>query len=279
MPPVSRRESGRWAGDVIQEHMGQLGRIPEARGYLMSRRGLLEYLVKSGRHAEAIAECEQLARLDAFDHVVARFVHLDLLITNGRLEEARRLCDSRREETYSGWAYYRLLIEFAASGDAPETRRLLAEAVAANPHVPRLMLSGEQVEPEDLLVTVGEEDEAALYVRDARATWLDVPGAVAWLRSATDGGHVKPDRRRRPPRARDLDQLAELPQEADEEWQIDLRRNEDGSWTSHVFSGVDGRILAIDVQPKRPRGESLWGLLADVMRRPREGDPRPPGPD
>lgn len=262
---------------VLERHAGQIGRIPEARGYLMSHRGLLQCLVDMGRHDEALAECELLAHLDERDTIIARFIHLDLLITLGRFDEARRLCDRYREEAYSGWPYFRALIAFGDTGDSPAARKLLAEAIDANPHVPRLMLSGEQVEPAELLVDVGGEDEAALYVRDSRASWLDVPGALAWLRAATDSAHEKPDRRRPAPRSKDLDSLAGLPQDDAEEWQIDLHREGRDGWLFQVISATDGHMLAIDMQRHRPRGDDLWGLLSDVMRRPRAGDPRRPG--
>ncbi|MFM9058782.1 MAG: hypothetical protein ACKOSQ_06650 [Planctomycetaceae bacterium] len=185
--------------DVIERYAGELGRIPEARGWLMCRRGLVQCLGTMGRHDEAIAECEMLARLDAADTIAARFMHLDLLVTQGHFAAARRICADTRDEPFSGWSYARALVEFAAEGDTPAARRLLATAVEANPHVPRLMLSGDEVEPADVLVEVGGRDEAAMYVRDSRATWLDVPGSPAWLRSATDTARDRPDRARRAP--------------------------------------------------------------------------------
>lgn len=45
-----------------------------------------------GRQAEAIAECERIAALDADDHVVGRFMHLDRLISQRRLAAARPFC-------------------------------------------------------------------------------------------------------------------------------------------------------------------------------------------
>jgi tetratricopeptide (TPR) repeat protein len=111
-----------------------LRRVVEARGLLQAHRGLAECLSIMGRPAEAIAECERLAALDTEDHAAARFMHLDLLITSR---------------------------EFAAA------RRLLAAALAVNPHVPRVLLSGREVDP-DGMVTVGDEDEAELHVRDFR---------------------------------------------------------------------------------------------------------------
>jgi tetratricopeptide (TPR) repeat protein len=261
--------------EVIERYAGELGRIPEARGWLMCRRGLAQCLRALGRHDEAITECETLARLDAPDTIATRFMHFDLLLTQGHFAAAREVCVAAGDESFSGWAYARALVEFAATGDTPAARRLLAQAVKANPRVPRLMLSGEQVEPSDVLIEVGSEDEAAMYVRDSRATWLDVPGALAWLRSATATAHEPPDRERRAPRARDLDILKALPRDVTEEWQVDLHRLRDRGWSFNVASDA-GDMLVVDIASDRPGPEDLWALLADAMRRPRAGDPRRP---
>ena len=58
---------------AIERHMGELGRVVEAAGYLRARRGLAECLTILGRPEEAIVECETLASLDAEDRIVARF--------------------------------------------------------------------------------------------------------------------------------------------------------------------------------------------------------------
>jgi hypothetical protein len=67
---------------VIERHRGDLGRVAEARGLLLAHRGPAECGSIMGRPTEAIAECELLAALDTEGHAVARFMHLDLLITS-----------------------------------------------------------------------------------------------------------------------------------------------------------------------------------------------------
>lgn len=260
----------------IERHAGRLARKPEARGYLLCRRGLAECLVATGRHTEALAECEALARLDAADMIAARFMHLDILMTLRRFDAARGLVTRHADEPYSGWDYFRALVEFADGGDSAESRRLLAEAIEANPHVPRLMLSGEQVDLDLTLVTIGEEDEAALIVRDSRAMWLDVPGAVSWLRGRVDAGHDKPARASRAPQPAALDALASLPQDDTEEWQMHLTRERSEGWSLHVVSGHDGRMIAVEVSPTKPRAEDLWSTLSTAMRFPHQGEPRRP---
>lgn len=261
---------------LFERHAGRLGTMPEAHGYLICRRSLAQCLADTGRQAEALAECEMLARLDAADTTVARFLHLQLLVTLRRFDAARELCDRQRHETYSGWPYYRALVEFAAGGDSAAARSLLAAAVAANPHVPRLMLAGRQTDHDLTLVTVGAEDEAALYVEEARATWLDVPGAISWLRGATGTALDKPASAARTPGQAAFDLLGSLPQDEAEEWQMHLSRERPGVWSLHVVSGSDGGMIAFDVSGEKPRAVELWDRLSKAMRFPLEGEPRRP---
>lgn len=282
--------------DVIERHMGELGRVVEAQGLLRARRGLAECLSIMGRGAEAITECERLAALDADDHIVARFMHLELLIVQRRFAAARQLCEGCREEVVCHWPYGRALIAFGEEGDTPEARRLLAGAIAANPHVPRVLLSGRAVDP-DGMVTVGEEDEAEMYVRDFRSCWMDVPGALAWLRVAANvpleqpgpdgrsrgtgsasgrGRGPEPAIERRPSWPEEKRLLARLPLDPGDEWEADLSEERVGIWSFLVASARDERPLAIDVQDDRPLPDDLWKVLADAMRRPTHGEPRRP---
>jgi tetratricopeptide (TPR) repeat protein len=275
---------------VIERHIGDLGRVAEARGLLLAHRGLAECLSIMGRPEEAIAECERLAALDTEDHAVARFMHLDLLITSREFAAARRLCDECQEEVFCHWPFGRALAAFGEGGDTPEARRLLAAAIAVNPHVPRVLLSGREVDP-DGMVTVGEEDEAELYVRDFRRCWMDVPGAIAWLRAAADvpvergRRHDRPDRHEKPVRephphkpswSEEKRLLGQLPLDPTDEWEADLREDREGTWCFHVASARDERPVALDVLEDRPLPDDLWSGLAGAMRRPTHGEPRRP---
>ncbi|MFM9059095.1 MAG: tetratricopeptide repeat protein [Planctomycetaceae bacterium] len=274
--------------EAIERHMGELGRVVEATGYLRARRGLAECLTILGRPEEAIAECEKLARLDAEDRIVARFMHLDLLISHGRFAAAKQLCEECREEVFCVWPYGRALIAFGEQGDTPAARQLLAEAGAVNPHVPRLLLSGREFDPGGM-ITVGAEDEAEAYVRDFRSCWMDVPGALAWLRACgnvplDDSGRGRSCRRppagpraeRRPGWAHEKRLLAQLPLDATDAWEVDLSEEREGIRSFMVASTRDDRQLAIDVLQERPLPDDLWGMLADAMRRPTHGEQRRP---
>lgn len=273
---------------VIKQHMGKLGRVVEATGYLRARRGLAECLAILGRPEEAITECEVLARLDVDDRTMARFMHLNLLISHGRFAAAKQLCAAYHEEAFCVWPYGRVLIAFGEQGDTPAAREQLAEAITANPHVPRLLLSGREFDPVGF-VPIGTEDEAEVYVRDFRGCWLDVPGALAWLRACGDVPLEEADRSRghrhtsagspagrRPGWPQEKRLLARLPLDMTDVWEVDLSEEREGTWSFLVASTRDECPVSVDVREDRPAPHELWGMLTDAMRRPARGEPRRP---
>ena len=106
--------------------------------------------------------------------------------------------------------------------------------------------------------------------------WLDVPGALTWLRGSVDAGHEKPSRPARPPKQAALDALASLPQDDAEEWQMHLSSERGREWSFSIVSKHDSLMIAVDVSPQKPGTEDLWETLSTAMRFPREGEPRRP---
>jgi tetratricopeptide (TPR) repeat protein len=261
---------------ALEKHAGKVGRIAEARGYLTCRRGLIQCLILAGRAAEAADACRSFVRLDAEDAIAARCIFLDLLIDLGQFDEARELCVERGSDHDAEWAFSRALVEFAATGDTPAARSLLADAIRMNPFVSDLLLSGEPVGAVPFFGMPGGEDEAKAYVEISRRSWLDVRGALSWFREVTNTPlRPAPEARRKSPGVKNLEMLATLPQHEDETWQVDLRQNDDRGWAFFVATD-DGRLLLIDSSDSRPSATTVWALLEDAMRRPSDGDPRRP---
>ena len=261
---------------VLQPFMGELGRIVEARGYLLCLRSLINCLDTAGRAAEAIEICERLALLDTNDSYPSRFHHLDLLIMQRRLDDARRLIATHADEPLAAWQYGRALVEFADKGATPDAARFLTAAMRANPHVPGILLSGREFSPDDLGIPTSDEDEAKHYANDFRRCWMDVPDSLAWLRAAADVPLHVPARERTAAWSEVKRVIAGLPLARNEEWEIDLAEDETGSWTFMIVSGDLDEMLHVDVWADRPDPEELWSIVVNTMRRPRSGEPRRP---
>jgi hypothetical protein len=262
---------------VITKYAGQMSRIPEASGYLMCRHGLVQYLMTTGRLDDAIAECQTLLRDDDEDPTVAQCILLDLLVSRSRFDEARLLCETFHSDVSATWAYSRVLVAFADAGDTPDTRGHFANAIRMNPFIPGMLLSMEPREPEPFDEEPGSEGEAMAYAHLSRRSWLDVPGAISWLREMTNMPLLSETPTKKAPRSGEIHLLASFPQDVDETWEVDLFRDRANAWAFYVVSGTDGRVLTVDVSETRPGVNRLWGLLADAMRRPSSGDPRRPG--
>jgi hypothetical protein len=84
----------------------------------------------------------------------------------------------------AAWTWTAALAAFRQTGDGEESRKLLAEALASNAHVPAYLL-GERRLPKRLppFISPGKADEAVHYVAEFQAGWARTPGAIDWLRA------------------------------------------------------------------------------------------------
>jgi hypothetical protein len=93
-----------------------------------------------------------------------------------------------RTDGAAAWSWSRALLAFRRGGGSPESRKLLAQAMADNAHVAALLLGYKKM-PRQLpaYVGFGDGNEAVAYVHGATAAW-----AAARMRLA-GSGHSTPD--------------------------------------------------------------------------------------
>ena len=99
----------------------------------------------------------------------------------------KELLDIFSGDVAANWAYSRALLFFQLEGHATDMAdQALSEALAANPHVPSLLL-GEKPMPRDLpdFVGLGDMNEAVDYVSFALDAWRQTSGALLWLSRGT----------------------------------------------------------------------------------------------
>ena len=79
-------------------------------------------------------------------------------------------------------SFSRALLAFRREGDGTKSRKLLATALLANPHV-RSYLLGRKRLPRLVpdYYSPGQESEAICYVMNGAKSWASVPGALQWL--------------------------------------------------------------------------------------------------
>jgi tetratricopeptide (TPR) repeat protein len=182
-------ERGVQAGELalgprtFKEDVGLFWGFLETRPYMRARAGLAQALWALGRRHEAIAHYRDLLRLNPGDNQGVRYVLAAALLEIGDDKGLQELLKAYDEDGSPYWTYTKALLAFRASGATKEARALLAEAIRSNQHVPAF-LNGEKDLPKAApgYITMGGEDEAAEYARDAGAAWRRTAGALEWLR-------------------------------------------------------------------------------------------------
>lgn len=166
----------------FDEYAGEFWGFLETRPYMRARFGLARTLWLRGALDEAIDHLRDMLRLNPNDNQGARYSLAALLIEAGRDKDLAALLEAYPEDDMAAWTWTAALMAFRQAGDSKESRRLLADAVANNPHVPAYILRTKQI-PKRLpaYYSPGEADEAIFYALDFRTGWMRTPGALDWL--------------------------------------------------------------------------------------------------
>ncbi len=188
-----------------QEYEGDFWSAVETRPFMRALHGLAREQILLGRVEEGIANMQELMRLNPLDNQGVLYQLLPLLIADGRLTEAEDLLANDEDDPMAVCLYCRALLAFCRHGDTPTTRRLLAVARAANPHVPAFLLGKREPPERSEWCELGSEEEAAVSVEACILAWNAVPGAMDWLerrtkprrKKGTRGGRHKRDNGKR----------------------------------------------------------------------------------
>lgn len=168
--------------EAFTEMAGEFWLALETRPYMRARCGLGLELWRQGQRAEAIAELSGMLRLNPNDNQGMRYALIGWLLTEQRDAEAAKLLAAYPEDAYAGWPYAEALLAFRREGDQPAARAALARAVAANPHLPPLLL-GRRPMPKTRPwgYSPGSPEEAVFVAEVAIPAWETTPGALDWL--------------------------------------------------------------------------------------------------
>ncbi len=203
-------------GPMLQEESGQLWGWFEARPYLEARAELAQFLAEEdGRQDEAIAEHQELLRLNENDNQGIRDPLLGLLLEMHRFDEARALIKKYDTDYAATWMYAKALLRFQecaakagwdtsrhdlawldrqmtdmAEGKAPDipkavraADKTLAKALKFNPWCAIYLIKAEEYLEHDLppYYSPGSEEEARLFLEYHNNAWVANPSALLWL--------------------------------------------------------------------------------------------------
>jgi len=180
------------------EDAGHFWGLLETRPYMRARLGLAQLLWGRGERDEALAHFRDMLRLNPNDNQGVRYLLAARLLEVGRDAELVTLLGNYKEDDSAAWDYTKALAAFRRVGDNAESRRLLAEAIAENRHVPAYLLRRRKM-PKTMpaFMSPGEEDEAICYMSEGGAAWSSTPGALDWLRERQEADAAPGQRGRR----------------------------------------------------------------------------------
>jgi tetratricopeptide (TPR) repeat protein len=183
---------------AFKELTGSFWGFLETRPYMRARFGLARALWLRGVRDEAIEHLRDMLRLNPGDNQGVRYVLAAYLVEAGRDGDLPKLLKKFKGDTMAAWTWTSALAAFRRTGDNEENRKLLAQAVAGNEHIPAY-LTGEKSPPKTLppFISPGDVDEAIHYVHEFREGWIHTPGAIDWLRSFRFAPKVAKKPRRR----------------------------------------------------------------------------------
>lgn len=305
--PLEELELLRKAVEIAKGRMdaagGPAGRPTRAMiEYIVARGSLASAEWNAGKLADATAGFEEVLELDPDDAIHARWGLLSCYLLQERAEDVADLLERYPKDDGPVWVYGAALASLRADPDAPESRRLLAAAVAMHPVAGGLLLLDEADRDARVEVLLDglldesadseEEIEPDVVFRAERCAvllegpWRETEGALDLLASALAAGGAEPPRSRRlelPPigsverRAK----LLEAPQRAGDVWRFEVQRlngwvkTKQGPsrvWLAIVWSGLDEEVRGYEIGDTPPALETLLELAAQAML-----DPRGPG--
>jgi len=155
--------------------------VPNGRPYLRARHFYAEILWQTGERPAALQEAHTILRLNAGDNQGIRYILIEWLMRAGSVAEIDALLAAYDEGT-AAWAFTTALHRYRTLGPTADATKALRAAIRANAHVAPILL-GTAPMPDELpdSYSMGDPDEAAIYVSGSISTWLDAMGAIDWL--------------------------------------------------------------------------------------------------
>jgi hypothetical protein len=141
-----------------------------------------------------------MLRLNPHDNQGIRYVLAAYLVEAERDDDLAALLQDYPDDGAAAWSWTAALVAFRKSGDGPQSRALLAQALSDNHHVAAYLLDELRV-PKRLppYISQGGKDEAIYYAIEYRSGWIKSRGAIDWLRANKPSAATK-GRSRRPSR-------------------------------------------------------------------------------
>lgn len=166
----------------IDKFIGKYLDLETTKPYYSAKYRLGNLLWSINERKEAIKEFLELLRLCPEDRLLIRGVLLSWLIAEGLDKETEEILSMFKDDYLSATKFSKALYLFK-QGKLDEAERALRIANASNPYVISYITKQKRlpkVQPE--LKSLGSEEDAMYYVRNAEVAWDAVQGAINWVK-------------------------------------------------------------------------------------------------
>lgn len=166
----------------IDKFIGKYLDLEITKSYYSAKYRLGNLLWSINERKEAIQEFTELLRLCPEDRLLIRGVLLSWLIAEGLDKETENILSMFKDDYLSATKFSKALYLFKL-GKVEEAERALRIANASNPFIVSYITKQKRlpkVQPE--LKSLGSEEDAIYYVRNAEVAWDSVNGARNWVR-------------------------------------------------------------------------------------------------
>lgn len=173
--------------DEFEELRGHFWGFLETRPYMRARLGLAQCLWEMGELEAAAEHMGAMLELNPNDNQGVRHLYMTLLLELEDRQRMEKLLKQYPDDWSAYWKYGVALYEFRKKGRGGKADRLLAAAIAYNPHVPQFLL-GKKKFPKQMAgyYSPGDQNEAVDYALDGIRPWSKTEGALTWLREMVE---------------------------------------------------------------------------------------------
>lgn len=174
--------------DEFEELRGHFWGFLETRPYMRARLGLAQCLWALGELEAAADHMGAMLELNPNDNQGVRYLYITLLLELEDVQRLEKLLKQYLDDWSAYWKYGVALHEFRKKGRGKKADKLLADAIAYNPHVPPFLLGKKKLPKQTAdYYSPGDQNEAVDYVLDGIRPWTKTEGALTWLREMMEG--------------------------------------------------------------------------------------------
>lgn len=173
-------QSGKEFAELLEQGSVHFWQMAETRPFIRAKHGLAHSLSLDGQANEAIAEMQDILRLNPNDNMGVRQAIIPLLLKQNREREAIQVLESYPEQSAS-WLYMKAQVEFRKGGPGSrDAAKALKAAIKFNPHVAELLRDDGPPRMPDQY-TLGSIEEAAIVIEEQADSWSEIDGFEEWM--------------------------------------------------------------------------------------------------